>query len=158
MLKDIRNRLLQIIAFQIPGASSVRVLLHRWRGVEIGKGTFISQGVLIEPGFPEKVSIGNDVTLGARVTIIAHFRDQTAPKRVTVRIGNHAFIGPHALILANVVIGEGAVVTAGSIVTSSVAPYTVVRGNPAKVIGRCPVPLGVRGKYYDFIRAFRPEG
>ena len=36
--------------------------------------------------------------------------------------------------MSGVTIGEGALVAAGSIVTKSVAPHTVVGGNPAKYI------------------------
>ena len=38
------------------------------------------------------------------------------------------------MIMAGVTIGEGALVAAGSIVTKSVAPRTVVAGNPARYI------------------------
>lgn len=40
----------------------------------------------------------------------------------------------HSQIMPGVTIGEGALVAAGSIVTKSVAPHTVVGGNPAKFI------------------------
>jgi acetyltransferase-like isoleucine patch superfamily enzyme len=39
-----------------------------------------------------------------------------------------------AIVLKGVTIGEGAVVAAGSIVTSDVPPWTIVGGNPARVI------------------------
>lgn len=51
-----------------------------------------------------------------------------------VTIGNNVWIGLHALILPGVTIGDGAVVGAGSVVTKSVEPFTIVAGNPAKVI------------------------
>ena len=38
-------------------------------------------------------------------------------------------------MLAGVTIGEGAVVAAGAVVTKDVLPYSIVGGNPAKVIG-----------------------
>jgi acetyltransferase-like isoleucine patch superfamily enzyme len=45
-----------------------------------------------------------------------------------------ASIGSGATILCNVVIGENAIVGAGSVVTKSVAPGTIVAGNPARVL------------------------
>ena len=45
-----------------------------------------------------------------------------------------AYIGANSLILPGVTIGEGALVAAGSVVTKSVAPKTVVGGNPARYI------------------------
>ena len=51
-----------------------------------------------------------------------------------VAIGNNVWIGCKAIILKGVTIGEGAVVAAGSVVTKDVAPFTLVAGNPARVI------------------------
>ena len=39
-----------------------------------------------------------------------------------------------AMIMPGVTIGEGAVIAANAVVTKDVAPYTIVGGNPAKVI------------------------
>lgn len=46
-----------------------------------------------------------------------------------------------AIILKGVTIGEGAIVGAGSVVTKDVAPWTVVGGNPARVIKEIPINL-----------------
>jgi len=51
-----------------------------------------------------------------------------------VIIGNDVWIGYGAIILSGVKIGDGAVIGAGSIVTKDVLPYTIVAGNPAKII------------------------
>jgi virginiamycin A acetyltransferase len=49
-------------------------------------------------------------------------------------IGNDVWIGYRAMILGAVTIGHGAVIAAGSVVLSDVAPYTLVAGNPARVL------------------------
>ena len=54
----------------------------------------------------------------------------TAP----IKICDNAWIGMNCIILKGVTIGEGAIVGAGSVVTKSVPPWTIVGGNPAKVI------------------------
>ncbi|MDB5137974.1 MAG: thiogalactoside acetyltransferase [Mucilaginibacter sp.] len=51
-----------------------------------------------------------------------------------IRICDHAWIGVDAMILKGVTVGEGAIVGARSVVTKDVPPYTVVAGNPAKVV------------------------
>ena len=49
-------------------------------------------------------------------------------------IGNDVWIGQNATILPGVHIGDGAIIGANSVVASDVAPYTIVAGNPAKLI------------------------
>lgn len=56
----------------------------------------------------------------------------TAP----IKICDNAWIGLNAIILKGVTIGEGSIVGAGSVVTKDVEPWTVVAGNPAKVVKR----------------------
>lgn len=55
-----------------------------------------------------------------------------------VRIKDKAWIGFNVIILKGVTIGEGAVVGAGSVVTADVPDWTVVAGNPARVIKELP--------------------
>ena len=47
---------------------------------------------------------------------------------------NDVWIGANSVIVRGVEIGEGAIVAAGSVVTKNVPPYTIVGGNPARVI------------------------
>lgn len=49
-------------------------------------------------------------------------------------VGNDVWIGYEALIMPGVRIGNGAIVSSRSVVVSDVAPYSVVGGNPAKLI------------------------
>ncbi len=58
----------------------------------------------------------------------------TAP----VKICRGAWIGAQVIITKGVTIGEGAVCGAGSVVTRDVAPYTIVAGNPARVVRELP--------------------
>lgn len=49
-------------------------------------------------------------------------------------VGNDVWIGSEAMIMPGVTIGHGAVIASRAVVTKSVAPYTIVGGNPAKPI------------------------
>lgn len=51
-----------------------------------------------------------------------------------VVIGNDVWIGYNSTIMSGIKIGDGAVIAAGSVVTKDVDPYTIVGGNPAKLI------------------------
>lgn len=54
--------------------------------------------------------------------------------RYTIVVGNDVWIGFGATILAGIHIGDGAVVAAGSVVTKDVPDYSIVAGNPARIL------------------------
>ena len=150
-IRQAKARILQLVAFHAPGAKSLRVRLHRWRGVKIGRDVWIGYQVLLDTSHPHLISVGNNVIISIRAMLIAHFR---GPEGITIE--DDAFIGPGAIILPNVKIGRGAVVTAGSVVSSSVAPMTVVQGNPARPIAICGVTLGEKTSMGQFLNSLRP--
>ena len=51
-----------------------------------------------------------------------------------IEIHDYAWISFGAVILKGVIIGEGAIVAAGAVVVNDVPPYSVVVGNPARVV------------------------
>lgn len=59
---------------------------------------------------------------------------KTYPNKGNTTIGNDVWIGYNATIMAGVTIGDGAIIATNSVVTKDVAPYSIVGGNPAKVI------------------------
>jgi acetyltransferase-like isoleucine patch superfamily enzyme len=52
-----------------------------------------------------------------------------------VQIESDVFIGARAIILKGAVLRQGAVVGAGAVVTGTVERYSIVAGNPARVVG-----------------------
>jgi len=61
-----------------------------------------------------------------------------------ITVCSHVWIGMNVTILKGVTIGEGSVVAAGSVVTSDVEPWTVVGGNPARVLKMIPEELRIK--------------
>lgn len=49
-------------------------------------------------------------------------------------VGNDVWIGEGAFIKAGVKVGDGAVIGMGAVVTKDVTPYSIVAGNPARLI------------------------
>lgn len=53
----------------------------------------------------------------------------------SVEIGCYTFIGPHTTIMPDTVIGKGSIVAAYSFVRGNFPDFSIIAGNPAKVVG-----------------------
>ena len=53
----------------------------------------------------------------------------------SVFIGAYSFIGPHVTIMPDTVIGKGSIVSAYSMVKGEFPAFSIIKGNPAKVVG-----------------------
>ena len=107
------------------------------RNCKISSHTFICEGVTVE----DDVFIGHNVTfindLYPRSTTASGTMQTEADwKVVPTLVKKGASVGSSATILAGVTIGEGAIVGAGAVVTKDVPAWTIVAGNPAKVLRR----------------------
>lgn len=56
------------------------------------------------------------------------------PYKGDLVIGNDVWIGYNSILMAGITVGDGAIIAANSTVTGDVEPYTIVGGNPAKLI------------------------
>lgn len=137
---------LSIIALWIP-VSNLRVIVQRLRGVRVGKRVFIGTNVTIDNAYPNYVVLEEDCAINANVTIIAHsnprqhFEELIEAFLEEVTIKRGAWIATGAIILPGVTVGEYSIVSAGSVVSKSVPPYSIVRGNPARVLASYPPEL-----------------
>lgn len=107
--------------------------------VEIGDKTYINHDSDIRSR--ERITIGNNVSIAYNVLIQdsdyhATYDDNgnSKPQTLPIVIGDNVWIGANAIILKGVNIGESSVVGAGSVVTKDVPPYSLVVGNPARII------------------------
>ncbi len=102
---------------------------------DIGSFTSIANGVIIGGGMHPISWVGTSpVFYKGRDSIKAKFSEYEREDVKKTIIGNDVWIGNNCLIKQGVTIGNGAVVGMGSIVTKDVEPYTIVAGNPAKLI------------------------
>lgn len=152
----ILQRVLGKLAMLAPGGYTLRPWLHRRRGATIGRNVWISQLVYLDEQHPEKIVIKDNVTIGLRCTIFAHFYlGGRAPAEVKggVVIEKDVFIGPNCTILHGVTIGEGAVVVAGSVVTRNVPAGVLYGPPPAEALARITHPLTADGQvqYHKFL-------
>jgi acetyltransferase-like isoleucine patch superfamily enzyme len=101
--------------------------------VVVGDRVTIKSGVQLWDGS----RIADDVFIGPNVTLTNDKfpRSKVYPDRFPIlTIESGASIGGGAVILPGVTIGRGAIVGAGAVVTKSVPAFTVVAGNPARII------------------------
>lgn len=145
----------------IPGAVRVRVLfasrycteiaptarLHAW--VRLGPGLVVAHhaGIGIRTQFfgPGEIRIGPHVTMGPECLFLTGDH-QLPPPELPMRAGSptvgnieiceDVYLGARVIVLPGVTVGTGAVVGAGAVVSRSVAPYDIVAGNPATIVGR----------------------
>lgn len=132
-----------------------RLLLdHCGKNVNIEKGAQFSydislgdnSGIGVNALISSKVTIGDDVMMGPDCIILTanHGMERNGvpmwkqkheqPRPVV--IGNDVWIGARVIILPGVHIGDGCIIGAGSVVTKDVEPYSIVAGNPARLIGK----------------------
>ena len=105
------------------------------QSIEIGDRVFVSHGVHIFDNNSHSLSAGER---HARFRELRMEGRYLTPEDVTtdpVKIEDDVWIGFNAAILKGVTVGRGAVIAAGCVVTKDVAPYTIVVGNPARVVG-----------------------
>jgi acetyltransferase-like isoleucine patch superfamily enzyme len=110
-------------------------------GLRVGPRTGIGAGSYI--GCSGGIDIGADVMFGPGVRLFAEDHifsstDQTIKEQGVVRapivIEDDCWLGSGVIVTSGVTIGRGSVVGAGSVVTRDVPPYSIVAGNPAKVV------------------------
>lgn len=141
-------------AQRLRGAACSRLFEYAGRNINVESGAHFGSGagiiigdrsgIGIEADIHGPVTIGNDVLMGPRCTILTHNhqiddtsrpinqQDFTETQRVIIE--DDVWIGANVTILPNVRIGKGSVLAAGAVVTRDVPPLAIVGGVPAHVL------------------------
>lgn len=90
------------------------------------------------------VEIGENVMIGpeclfytvnhehSRLDIPMNEQGATQPKKIIIE--DDVWLGSRVIVLPGVTIGKGSIIGAGTVLTKSVPPYSIVAGNPGKVV------------------------
>lgn len=124
---------------RLPKTSNILTPVNIDRGVtiSIGENVFINWGLsTVSTG---SITIEDNVEIGPNVSLLTanhDFNDLMILYCKPIVIKNRAWLGEGVKVMPGVTIGEHAVVASGSVVTKDVEPYTLVGGNPARLIKR----------------------
>ena len=129
--------------------SSSAVLLDK-ANLDIGDNVWVGHYSIIDSSYG--VKIGEGCQLAAWIGVYSHsshvairllgkdymrtyIHNRSGYQRGAVEIGAYTFVGAQSIVLPGVKIGKGCLIGAQSLVSKSVPDFSVVAGNPAKVIG-----------------------
>lgn len=119
---------------------------HKINGVRfIGNPRFIHQNAILDAS--GGVSLGNNIVISTGVLLLTHDYSITTglisinEKPITdiaikmpIIIGDNCFIGANSTLLPGTILGQNIIVGAGSIVKGTIPDYSIIAGNPAKLI------------------------
>lgn len=128
---------------------AISITKERKKIIEFGENVKINDYVHI--GGIESIKIGNNVLIASKVFISDHnhgnyseangeqdspftFPDKRKLISKPVKIGENVWIGESVTILPGVNVGQGSIIGSNSVVSKSIPEYSIVVGNPAKVI------------------------
>lgn len=111
--------------------------------LNISDYVYIGRGANIQS--ISNVQIGRGTIIGPYLSIYSanhRFRDANFIPyddiyiKKPVVIGENVWIGGHVIIVPGTVIGEGCIVGAGAVVSGNIPPFSIIAGNPCKIIGQ----------------------
>jgi acetyltransferase-like isoleucine patch superfamily enzyme len=144
-------------AFQYYNVLHLKELTARGK-LEVGRYTYGVNNLLIDDSYNAEsvISIGRYCSIAPRVHIInggnhvttglstypfrikfgleGAFLDGNPYSKGNIIIGHDVWIGTGVTILSGIEIGHGSVIAAGSVITKSVEPFSIVGGNPSRVL------------------------
>jgi acetyltransferase-like isoleucine patch superfamily enzyme len=156
-LKTVRNIYLTHIKWR---RFDIGAGFHAGRGVVLWAKDFLTIGRNCYIGRYSQIEcntrIGDNVIIANNVAFVGrydhHYQLVGTPTRLapeirdtnydwkgrglSVDVGDDVWIGYGSIVLSGVSIGKCSIVAAGSVVTKNVEPFTIVGGNPARLIGR----------------------
>lgn len=139
----------------------LRTILHRLRGVRIGKGVYIGHEVMFDRVYTDQIEIGDYTSVGDRCIINAHANIPSKtpltsryPRTVLpTKIGIGVWLMPNVTVAPGVTIGDFSVIATGSVVTKDIPPKCLAVGVPAKVVKEFEESLEIddpKSKSYKF--------
>ncbi len=131
-LRKVLNTLLSKWAYACP-INTLRVQLHRWRGVHIGNNVYLGMYCILDNLYPSYIYIMDNVSINANSMVLTHFNAPERYKSVfeasvkPVVLKQGSMVAVRCTVMPGVTIGRYAVVSAGMVVDKDVKDYALVR-------------------------------
>ncbi|PER53297.1 acetyltransferase [Bacillus thuringiensis] len=132
--KVMKNFIIIQIARYTPFLSVKNWLYRTFLRMKVGKKTSFALMVIPDIMFPEKITVGENSIIGYNTTLLAHEYLIREYRLGEIIIGNEVMIGANVTILPGVKIGDGSTVSAGTLVHRDVPSGAFVGGNPMRII------------------------
>lgn len=144
-----RSFLLRLWGAKVGRRCAVSASAKIWAPWNLELGDYVAVGARAEIYNVAKIAIGSNVTISQDAYLCTASHDISKLKKPLffspISVGDSAWVAAKAIVLPGVTIAEGSVVAAGAVVTKDVEPWTVVGGNPAKVIKKRVIKECIRG-------------
>lgn len=120
-----------------------------YHNLTLGDNVSISRGCFMDLSAP--IVIGSNVGIGMEVMLLTHRDFRRAPEleKIYPRLAekivleDNTIVGARAVIMPGVRIGTCSVIAPGAVVSSEVPAYSLVAGNPARVVKKLEIPVSV---------------
>lgn len=133
-LKDTRMSTSTVIICPETLQIADNVFIGHFNFIEASNGITIEEGVQIT----NYVSVTSHSSHNAIRLYGKEYRRTTKEigyVKGSIKIGAYTFVGPHSLILPGTEIGKGCTISAYSKLSGHYPDYSIIAGNPAKVVG-----------------------
>ena len=133
-----RIALLKLFGAKVEWSSNVLPSCRIWQPWKLTMGAYACLSENVDCYTVDEIKIGAQATVSQGVKLCTAGHDISSKimelTYAPITVGENAWVAGWSIVLPGVYVGEGAVVAAGAVVTKDVESWTVVGGNPAKVI------------------------
>ena len=121
--------------------------------LSLGKRVSIHPYTMI--GATGEITIGNNCGISVGCALLGVNHNQTdisipiKEQGITsdpITIGEDVVLGANVTILGNTIIGDGCIISAGSVVSGKIPPYSILVGNPGRVVFNRKIRFGSKKK------------
>ena len=133
-----RILLLKLFGADVEWTSNVLPSCRIWQPWKLKMGAYACLGENVDCYTVAPITIGDQATVSQGVKLCTASHDIASKimelTYAPIIIGPYAWVAGWSILLPGVTVGEGSVVAAGAVVAKDVESWTVVGGNPAKLI------------------------